>query len=202
LRTWRRRLVGLGLIVALAALLYAFHPSLLRLAARALDVSEPPRRVDCVLVLGGGEETRPFAAVALVNAGLAREVLVPSGPRPADDDMPARHEIIRRALVARGVAPEAVVVLPDVVDSTADEARALGRFLESRPECSVAVVTNRFHTRRARAIFRRELGERAARVHFVGVPRDGYDETDWWQCEEGFGCYLNEYAKLAFHSLR
>jgi hypothetical protein len=46
------------------------------------------------------------------------------------------------------------------------------------------------------------LGERAAQVHFVGVPLDGFDETNWWHFESGFSTYLSEYAKLAFYFLR
>ena len=34
-----------------------------------LDVGQQPRQADYVMVLNGGENTRPFAAAALVGAG-------------------------------------------------------------------------------------------------------------------------------------
>jgi uncharacterized SAM-binding protein YcdF (DUF218 family) len=76
------------------------------------------------------------------------------------------------------------------------------RFLQAEPGTTVAVVTSDFHTRRARAIFRRVLGERMERVHFVAAPTDGFGASDWWECEEGTITYLNEYAKLAFYSFK
>jgi uncharacterized SAM-binding protein YcdF (DUF218 family) len=192
-------------VVALALGLYLARGRLLPAAARFLDVSEPPRRADAVMVLGGGAATRPFVAAALVRAGLARRALVPRvRPSPEGDEgltLP-EDEVIRRALRARGVPDEAVVTLPGEVDSTRDEAQALGRFLEAEPDARVIVVTNGFHTRRARMLFRHALGERLARVHFVAAPTDGFGAEDWWRHEEGFRCYAGEYFKLAYYGLR
>jgi uncharacterized SAM-binding protein YcdF (DUF218 family) len=178
---------------------------LLPAAARFLDVSEPPRAVDCVMVLGGGSETRPFVAAALVKAGLAKRVLLATArnaPEVQDGVFPPEHEIARRVLVGRGVPAEAVVVLPGECDSTIDEAHALGRFLDREPGVSVAVVTSGYHTRRARGLFRKVLGRRMAGVMFVAAPTDGFDETNWWRYRAGVRTYLNEYVKLAFYAPR
>jgi uncharacterized SAM-binding protein YcdF (DUF218 family) len=185
--------------------LYLARGWILPAAARLLDVSEPPRKVDAVMVLGGGATTRPFVAAALVRAGLARRALV-SNPRLSGEQedglRPSEAEVIRRALRARGVPDDAVVTLPGEVDSTRDEAQALGRFLEVEPDATVAVVTNGFHTRRARMLFRHELGDRMAQVQFVGAPTDGFGTDDWWRCEGGFCCYATEYFKLVYYGLR
>jgi uncharacterized SAM-binding protein YcdF (DUF218 family) len=168
-------------------------------------VSEPPRAVDAALVLGGGADTRRFAAAALVRAGLARRVLVTTvRPSPATQDglTPPEHEVIRRALRAEGVPAEAVVALPGEVAGTGDEARALGRFLDAEPGATVAVVTNGFHTRRARMLFRHELGGRIARAHFVAAPGGDFDPLTWWRSEGGFTRYATEYFKLLCYGLR
>jgi uncharacterized SAM-binding protein YcdF (DUF218 family) len=167
--------------------------------ARFLDVSELPARVDYVLVLGGGADARPFVAAALVHAERAGQVLVPTVKLVPEAELgltPAEHDLIRRVLLARGISSESIVQLPGEANSTRDEVLALGRFLEDRPEVTVAVVTTTWHTRRARMIFHRVLGEQAARVHFVGAPPDRYDESNWWQSEAGFAAYVTEYAKL------
>ena len=111
-------------------------------------------------------------------------------------------EITRRVLRARGVADEHVTVLPGTIGNTWGEARALAEFLDEHPGASVTVVTNGFHTRRARNIFQRVLGDRAAAVHFVGVPRDGVDADTWWRTRRGCAVYLGEYAKLAYYTIR
>jgi uncharacterized SAM-binding protein YcdF (DUF218 family) len=201
-RRWPRRL----LVVAILLLgLYLARGRLLPAAARFLDVSEPPREVDAVMVLGGGASTRPFVAAALVRAGLARRALVPSVhlfPDQEDGLSPPEDEVLRRVLHVRGVPDDAVTTLPGEVDSTRDEARALARFLDGEPGATVAVVTNGFHTRRARMLFRHELGERIAQVHFVAAPTDRFDDDNWWRHEEGFNCYASEYFKLVYYGLR
>jgi uncharacterized SAM-binding protein YcdF (DUF218 family) len=200
-----RRLLCLVAAGTLLLALYMARGWLLPEAARALDVSEPPPRVDAVMVLGGGATTRPFVAAALVRAGLARRVLVPGvrlSPGQEEGLAPPESEVIRRVLRARGVLDGDVVTLPGEAASTRDEARALACFLDGDPGATVAVVTNGFHTRRARLLFRRELGERLSRVHFVAAPTDGFNTDDWWRHEEGLGCYLTEYVKLVYYGLR
>src|SRR5262249_13489370 len=147
-------------------------------------------------------ETRPFAAAALFRAGLVRQVLVTSPlPFPEQEDgiLPPEQEVARKVLLARGVPDEAIVVLPGEVASTADEARALAAFLDARGEGTVAVVTNDFHTRRARLAFRRVLGERCGLVQFVGAPMDDFDASNWWQSEGGLVLYLREFVKYGVY---
>ena len=50
---WRRRLVRMACVVGVLVLLYATRQQTLPLVPRLLDVSEPPRRVDYVLMLEG-----------------------------------------------------------------------------------------------------------------------------------------------------
>jgi uncharacterized SAM-binding protein YcdF (DUF218 family) len=109
--------------------------------------------------------------------------------------------VIERILVARGVPGEAIVLLDGECASTGDEAEALARFLDSHPDGSVAVVTNPYHTRRARGAFRRVLGDRASGVHFVAAPGEGFGAGDWWHSEDGFKTYAREFAKLAYYQL-
>ena len=102
-----------------------------------------------------------------------------------------------RKITAAG--PDAIVLLPGEVDSTADEARSLKRYLDVYPGRTVAVVTNDFHTRRARRIFRAELGDAAADLPFFAAPTDGFDAHDWWRSEAGCTTYADEYLKLLAH---
>jgi uncharacterized SAM-binding protein YcdF (DUF218 family) len=198
---WRWRLGLVAVLVVVFLVRSWWLPSV----ARFLDVSEAPAHTDYVMVLGGGAESRPFAAAALVRAGRADRVLLPhvalSPEAEAGTTLP-EAEVTARVLRARGVADSAVEYLPSEVNSTADEARALAAFLRDHPDATVTVVTHRFHTRRARWIVRQAIGGPAPNVHFFGVPNDGFDESNWWQCEAGLGCYFNEYVKLCLYTVR
>jgi uncharacterized SAM-binding protein YcdF (DUF218 family) len=180
-------------------MLVLLHPWLLPLAGGYLDASTPPHAVDDVLVLGGGADTRPFAAAALYKAGLTKQVLLPTvkpSPESADGLAPVDHDIMRQVLLKRGVPDDAIVLLPGEVNSTADEARSLGRYLDEHPGRRVAVVTNDYHTRRARWIFRSELGDRGTDLPFFAAPTDNFDANDWWRSESGCMQYSDEYLKL------
>lgn len=204
-RRWRRRLVRLALLAGLLVVLYATRGRTLPAWGRWLDVGEPPRDADYALVLGGGSDARPFVAAGLYKAGRVRGVLVPR-VRPSPDELDGvvepEAEVTRRALLARGVPADRVTVLEGEADSTFDEARALARFLDGRPDATVAVVTHDFHTRRARAVFRSVLGDRAGRLHFVSTPSDGYSAADWWTTEDGFTTYLTETIKSVYYAAR
>ena len=75
---WSRRALAALMLLAVLLGLYLARAELLPPVARFLDVSEPPVVVDDVMVLGGGSDTRPFIAAALVKSGKARQVLIPT----------------------------------------------------------------------------------------------------------------------------
>src|SRR5207248_5996220 len=94
-----RRYVGAFLLATLLGL-YLGRSWILPHVAGFLDVSEPPHAVDFVMVLGGGDDTRPFVAAALYEAGMAKAVLVPAtkrGPEVEDAFVPPEAAVIRMA---------------------------------------------------------------------------------------------------------
>lgn len=198
---WKRWVV---LLVILAAL-WLWRAPLLTALGRFLDVSEPPAATDFVMVLGGDHNNRPAVAAALYKAGLAHQVLVPAVHRGVDileNLAPPEEQVIRGVLTARGVAQGDVLTLNSDVDSTENEAVALAGFLNDHPGVSVTVVTTDYHTRRARWIFERRCGGRAAALHFASAPANGFGASDWWRSERGFTTYLNEYSKLILYWFR
>jgi uncharacterized SAM-binding protein YcdF (DUF218 family) len=201
----RRRRALAALLLALLLGGYLGRGALLPAVACFLDVADSPHPVDAVLVLGGGAPDRPFVAAALYRAGLAGRVLVPTVRVSLDGDdglYPPEHELVRRALRARGVPDDCILLLPGECTSTRDEAQALSRFLDTQPGARVAVVTHGYHTRRARLLFRRALGERMNQVHFVAAPTDRCRADDWWGSEEGWATYLTEYTKVLIYQVR
>jgi len=178
--------------------------SLLTAAGRWLDCGDRLQRVDYLLIMPGDQTTRPFAAAALIRHGLAGAVLIPrnvTSPQVEDGIAPPTHEIIRRVLTLRGVAEQRIVVLDHRgTNSSWDDLQALADFLADHPGATAAVLTNDYHTRRARWIVRRVLG-RSARVLVFGVPAEGFGPHDWWHYRGGVHLYVGEYAKLVVYWL-
>ena len=198
----RRVLYGTLLLAAVLTLVWAVHPHVLRAMARWLDVGGRPQPAEYVMVLTGGENTRPFAAATLLRAGFAPCTLVTQVavlPELTKLGLPPSHEINRRVLLNRGIAPDDIIVLPASATTTHDEAVALAAFLADRPKARVLVVTNDCHTRRSRWVFARVLGDRAGQVSFVSAPTDEFSMDCWWQDEAGFVTIVSEYLKLAFY---
>ena len=202
----RRRLVLGFLIVGFTLTgLYLARGSLLPAVARWLDVGETPQPSDCVMVMPGDENTRPFVAAAIVKAGLAERVLIPElmiSPEVEEGILPPWHEVIRRVLRHRGVPEEDILILAGESDSTFGDIRALGAFLDASPEARVMVVTSDYHTRRTRWTVTRLLGERSGRVTFVSAPTEAFCLDAWWQVEEGFMAVVGEYLKLTYYVFR
>lgn len=202
---WLGRLRWSLALLAILAAVYLTSGLWLPLVGHFLDVSEPPGQDDVVFILGGGAETRPFVAAALVKAGHAKRVLVARVKAPPPGRAPLalqEQDVMTRVLRLRGVPADSIVLLPDECDSTLDETYALARYLDREPAQRVTIVTNDFHTRRARLLFSRVLGERMSRVRFVAAPTDGFDADSWWQSEDGVVTYTTEYVKLGQTLLR
>jgi uncharacterized SAM-binding protein YcdF (DUF218 family) len=168
-----------------------------------LDVGRMPHEADDVLILGGGENTRPFVAASLYKAGLARKILVTEDavlPQHVDSFLPPFHEVNRNVLVNRGVPAADFAFLPASAENTYDEAVALAAFLKGKPTARVLVVTDDYHTRRSRWVFDRVLGRQADRLSFVSAP--SIDTSDgWWRDEETFVALVTEFPKYAFYIL-
>ena len=200
-----RLLAGTLTLVLAGGLLWMTGHCLLRGMVRWLDVGQRPRQSEYLMLLNGDNETRPFAAAALVKAGFARHVLltkVAPSPYAVELGMLSAPEVAQRVLLERGVPTAAVTILPVVASTTYNEAEALAAFLKDRPKTRVLVVTSDYHTRRSRWAFARALGEQADQLSFFSAPTDALQTDHWWRDEAAFVAITSEYLKLAFYVVR
>jgi uncharacterized SAM-binding protein YcdF (DUF218 family) len=203
----RNILVASAVLLLLAVLVYALRAQILTGIADLLVVNDPLQPADIIFVLNGDYNTRPFRASELYQQGLvpviviARSEMLPAeklGLAPNDTDVSIG------VMKKLGVPPEKIVVLPveGGVTSTFDEAIALRHYIESHNIHSLILLTSAFHTRRAKWIFDRELAGLPITLAVVAVPHYGFDQTNWWQSEDGLITLNNEYIKLAYYFLK
>jgi uncharacterized SAM-binding protein YcdF (DUF218 family) len=200
---WRRLLL-LFLLLPIPLVILAGKP-LLRLAARIWVVSDTVGQADLIVVLGGQIATRPARAAELYRAGVAPAVFI-----MREDHQPLLHGPGDRAasvasiLEAAGVPAEAMLFSEAEVGSTRDEAFAFRKWLDRQPTMTrprrVILVTDAFHSRRARASFRREAPGIDFRV--ITVPHRKYDLETWWESSHGIDDFRREFLKNAFERLR
>jgi uncharacterized SAM-binding protein YcdF (DUF218 family) len=170
-----------------------------------LDVGGPADAVDYAFILPGDLKYRTATAAALVRAGLARAIAVPSTER-SDDELDGIAEnyatISRKMLAALAITPDRIVVLPSGSKSTFDDLRALRELMRAHADAKVALVTDRLHMRRARFTAQLVLGELSERLVYVSTPSPSLHGDAWWSTASGFTMVSSEYLKLAFYWLR
>jgi hypothetical protein len=118
-RRWPRRLLWLSVLC------FVFHTPLLTALANAWIVNEPLEKADAIVVLGGGLETRPFAAAALYQLSTNNyphcKVLLtqPEVPPTARMGLTVPEFVIaRQVLLSNGMPATAIQMIGTNVTST------------------------------------------------------------------------------------
>lgn len=201
-RKWRRRLLWFLAGCCLLVALYFFRAPLLIGLAKAWIVDDPPTRADAIVLLGGGMETRPFAAARLYREGHAPKILVMknrSGPIAALGLTAPEAEIARQVLVKQGVPEADIVFTDDDVTNTYEESIAVRNWVGTNHVKTMIITTDPFHTRRVRWLFRKQLKHTAVRVLVRAVPVREYTTEDWWRHEQGIVAFQNEVLKFGYY---
>jgi len=189
----QRRLLRLGLVAVLLAILWLIHRPLLSLSARALVVDQPIE--DCTFLWLRGDElsydgrgaleaaaglyrSKPGLGIVLVErqrALLVREGIVESFTHRA-----------ARQLQHRGVPAKAIHIIPGAAGNEWEECRLVGAWLQVRPEARLAVLCRRLESGCLRRVIDSTCPAAVAqRVRMCGL-RDAWgDETNWWQSRSG-----------------
>jgi hypothetical protein len=152
-----------------------------------LVIDEPLRKSSAIVVLGGGVPFRAMEAASLYRAGWGGELwLSRSTPDAGDVAMaelgfePNQESDTNRLILEKlGVPENAIHVLPDPVDNTLTELRAVLAFAQTRPPGPIILVSSKTHTKRLRVIWNKIAAPgRIAIVRFT--PRDTFDPARWW----------------------
>jgi uncharacterized SAM-binding protein YcdF (DUF218 family) len=197
-------LLVLAVLVALAGSAWIERLSLLQAAADLWIVSDPITKSDAAVVLGGGLETRPFAAAELYRRGLVREVLVSNVvPEPTDFlGVTANHTDLNILVLGKlGVPPSAIDTFGKDNDSTEDEAAMLRTWSARHRASNFIIPTEIFSTRRVSRTFRRALGP-LARVEVMPVEPRVYHRVGWWRKKEGVVAFQEEVVKYLYYLAR
>jgi uncharacterized SAM-binding protein YcdF (DUF218 family) len=198
-KSFRRR-GGIFVAVALLALSAGWlaHVQILQGAARAWIVSD-----SIAPALGGGLETRPFAAAD--KKGMARRILISAvKPSPAEklDIVPSHIALNRAVRLKLGVPPEAIVSFGTDVSSTYEEARALAEWANRDGIKSIIVPTEIFSSRRVRWILVKELSGLDVGIEVQALPPLDYDLDNWWRHEAGVIGFQNEVIKYLYYRVK
>jgi len=178
-------------------------------AGRFLVVSDPFERADAGLVLSGQPIQRILAGRDLLLSGRVDRLLViqePSAPQVAGELVrlglldAERPEWSYRILQLSGAPMDRVVFLPPA-QSTRGEAVVLRGYLRSHRIRRIVLVTDKFHTRRARPLFRWILKGEGVEILSFSNPYDPFEPDGWWRRPLDLRPVLIEYVKLGVNAV-
>lgn len=203
-----RRLV-LRLLAAALLLAVLFGAFACPRAGHYLIIDEPLQPADAIIVLAGARVERWLEAVDLYREDKAGAILLSSGIvekaerqlRAMGVRYPSEVELTRDAMVQLGIPAAAITAFRETVDNTAEEAVAAHRFALERGWRSVIVVTSKYHTRRARFAFERQLRGSGISVQVRGSRYDEARPDQWWKHRADFRFVTWELQKLAAYRL-
>ena len=165
---------------------------------------------DAVVVLNTGPEYFPrlIEAADLYRKGLTDQVVI-NGNRKSDvfREIEAKgfkrccpwYEDSLRILSMFGVPREKVISLgvEDAYDTTT-EAAAVGKEVIRRGYRRIIITTSKYHTRRAKFIWKRLYGNRLS-ISSVSAKTDPFDPNSWWRDGRQIRWVLSEYGAWVFY---
>ncbi len=189
-----RAALVLALMIAVAAALYVLQPQWLPLIYRPLDVTEAPSHAQALLVLGGGYGQRARTAVKIFP--LVDPTIVTISGYTATEDIDDR--ILRNAGI-----PASMIYRFTNVNSTFQEAQQILGFLHTQGVTSAIIVTDAFHSHRARATYTclDRWNDYGISVHVVAAD-DGITPDNWWFVPLNRDYVWTEWVKSAFYVIR
>jgi uncharacterized SAM-binding protein YcdF (DUF218 family) len=171
------------------------------LAGPALVVRHDVPNPDAVIALGSHEWERLPALARLAQAAPESLVLLTQPVRATAANC---HRCSERPawLRSRGISADRLVVLPQRVQNTLDEALAVAAFRRTRPIRRLVIVTSPYHARRALAVFTSVLGDHV-RVGLLPATDDSPARpARWWMAGYDRAYVSYEWAALAWYALK
>jgi hypothetical protein len=195
LKRWARRLLAVAVV---CLCLYLFRVPLLRGIAWGLVHDESLPAVEYILVLDG--DTCYPAAASLWHAGAASRVLVIEA-RPERLErlgiLPSFELEAQRELSARGVPKEAITIVPGKAFTDWEKARCLRDWLRTQKLTSVAILCERFHSRKISYIYHKVMDpDLRDSIYIDAVSQRDYNELNWWHHKPGVQHLFTSYLEL------
>ena len=201
---WAKKWVkALFIILAFFILLAIFHKSILRSAGNYLIYEDEIQQSEIIFVLSGNSYDRGHKAIELLEAGYADQIIC-TGENIHPVVKALGMEFSEGQMTLDLIEREGVemVSLLESGTSTFEESEVILEFCQTEGIGSIILVSDLFHTRRMKRVFKKKFRKAGIEVCIQGASNSEYDEKNWWGNEAGLISLNNEYVKLIYYRLK
>ena len=163
---------------------------------------------DMIVVLTGSVPDRILQAVDIYNERYSDKIVLVNSYRVGCDIFvergveipPGNAQLSKMAAIDLGVPEENILILEGSAKSTQDEALIIREYIRNnRAIESIILVTSKYHSGRAKKIFKKALSvlDREIDIYCSPSRYDSSNVDQWWRNREDFEWVVFEYLKLA-----
>lgn len=201
--TGKKILPVLGILLAFFIFLSIFMvPNL----GQWLVVMDELQESDMIVVLMGSVYDRILEAADLYDEGYSDRIVLINSYITAKDIIINRGIKVygntllsKMAAIDLGIPEEDVLILEGNSRSTQDEALTIREYIRNNREIeSIILVTSKYHSGRAKQIFKKALSVLGREIDIYSSPSkyDPSNVNQWWRNREDFQWVVLEYLKL------
>lgn len=204
-RIWKMRIVKAILIFFLILLLiYSLRYPIFYGMGQFL-IAEDDKVEQQVFVMGGNSFDRGNGAVRLWKDDKTRKFICVGGNIPKILEMMninlTEGMLTYKIMVDQGVDESALQILEQGT-STYEEVEAIRDFCLDKKITAITIISDKFHLRRLRWVLNELLLPEGITCSLRGVSSSKYEESKWWNSEDGMLMVNNEYVKLCYYIIK
>lgn len=195
----------IGVVLILILTLIILRNPILKSMANFLIVEDEIEFVEYAFVLSGQALERGTKAANLLNAKKISKAICTGANQPPDltvFDVDLLESDLTQLQILKTFSDTSKVQLLQIGTSTFEEAEAILAFCHENDISETLIITSKFHTRRAKSVFKKQFKNQNISIYFSGANSMVYNESEWWKSEYGLIALNNEYLKLFYYFFR
>jgi len=161
-----------------------------------LSVGDRVQPVDAIVVLSGDEGDRVIEAADWFLKGYGQYLIITKTDNEEIGEQKTYSEKLMRIAVIQGVPQDSILFSEGMAGNTFEEAQAVLELVKIRNIRSILIITDTFHTRRAKLIFNRVFEGEDIEISIHGLKNSWYKPYNWFLSKDGWKQTISEFGGI------